>query len=420
MQGRQFDIQGRILTAAIVVSLAAAFIFLLLDLFYFEDFYSSIIELGSILILSAFFVLSLKKNLKKRLIIPYVAFIFIALDFGWYFGGGLNLSMSLLMLLAMLASLIMLQPKHRRWFLALTLTNLLILVVAEYQFTDIREINTNVYEVLVSSHIVIAITFVVGLLMMSLFLTYFDKARSVISNQNQLLKIRAEEMQSQNELLKKQKSEILKQQTDIESKNMLLLKRTEEKFFQIFHTTPNIISITRLSDGVFIDVNNSYAELVGFHKNKIIGNTAAALNIFNDPEEVKSILASLKGERQIRHKELMLRTRSGIQKRILYSVKVIDIDNVECALFIGDDITDRKLTEEELKKSFNQIERYARKNSHEVRAPLTRLMGLVELMKGTKDANEQDFIREEIINSAEELDRIVHEINEILETSQKS
>ena len=58
-------------------------------------------------------------------------------------------------------------------------------------------------------------------------------------------------------------------------------------------------------------------------------------------------------------------------------------------------------------------------NSHDVRAPLTRLMGLVELMKGSKDEGEQNLIREEIVNSAAELDRIIHEINEILETSQK-
>ncbi|SNT28184.1 hypothetical protein SAMN05421640_3155 [Ekhidna lutea] len=61
-----------------------------------------------------------------------------------------------------------------------------------------------------------------------------------------------------------------------------------------------------------------------------------------------------------------------------------------------------------------QFQMFSFKNSHELRAPLANVMGIIELLK---DAESQAEINELLVllnKSCEDLDKVVHEINEIL------
>ena len=43
------------------------------------------------------------------------------------------------------------------------------------------------------------------------------------------------------------------------------LKASEERFSKAFHSSPVALSISRISDGTFIDVNQSFLHLFGYH-----------------------------------------------------------------------------------------------------------------------------------------------------------
>lgn len=62
-----------------------------------------------------------------------------------------------------------------------------------------------------------------------------------------------------------------------------------------------------------------------------------------------------------------------------------------------------------------KLRNYAFSNSHEVRAPLSRLMGLVNLWsEKNKTKEDRDFLIENISKSALELDEIVRKLNDLL------
>ena len=69
-----------------------------------------------------------------------------------------------------------------------------------------------------------------------------------------------------------------------------------------------------------------------------------------------------------------------------------------------------KKINEQLKK----ITSYAHMNSHEVRAPLARILGLVSLVKTESDSAVIEDLMLKIEQSAEELDQIVRKMNELL------
>ncbi|NOT75876.1 MAG: tetratricopeptide repeat protein [Cyclobacteriaceae bacterium] len=81
----------------------------------------------------------------------------------------------------------------------------------------------------------------------------------------------------------------------------------------------------------------------------------------------------------------------------------------------------QELVEEKTSKIFEQNEKliqYTFHNSHRVRGPLTRILGLINLVKiGAIKENETGFLLSEIDNAANELDSVLKEINHSLSSS---
>lgn len=66
------------------------------------------------------------------------------------------------------------------------------------------------------------------------------------------------------------------------------------------------------------------------------------------------------------------------------------------------------------------LEKYSFANSHNVRGPLSRILGLIEVFKINNTAMSTDEFMTHIQNSATELDKIVHDLNEILTMEPKA
>lgn len=55
------------------------------------------------------------------------------------------------------------------------------------------------------------------------------------------------------------------------------LRESEEKFSKIFYASPVPISISRIADGHYLDVNNSFLQAMGYGREEVIGRTAIEL-----------------------------------------------------------------------------------------------------------------------------------------------
>jgi len=51
------------------------------------------------------------------------------------------------------------------------------------------------------------------------------------------------------------------------------LRLSEEKFSKAFHNSQTMMAIRRLKDEVYIDVNQSYAEVLGYDRQEMIGKS---------------------------------------------------------------------------------------------------------------------------------------------------
>jgi PAS domain S-box-containing protein len=120
-------------------------------------------------------------------------------------------------------------------------------------------------------------------------------------------------------------------------------------FSTIFRASPVSISIARLSDGQYIDVNKAFLDRYDLTRDDVLGSNSLELNLWADPEERPRMIEMLREQGSIRDFEAQFRTRSDKSGVVLMSAEVIEIDGIKYGLSIGHDITERKKAEEALR-----------------------------------------------------------------------
>ncbi|PSB39596.1 histidine kinase [filamentous cyanobacterium Phorm 46] len=129
------------------------------------------------------------------------------------------------------------------------------------------------------------------------------------------------------------------------------LAKAKEKFSKAFRSSPNAITITRISDGRHIEVNDSFCRMIGYSQEQIIGKTAVELNFWATLAERDRMIQMLKNKTAIHNYELRFRNKSGAERTALLSIETIDIEGEACFLSISSDITDRQKAEAALREA---------------------------------------------------------------------
>ena len=129
------------------------------------------------------------------------------------------------------------------------------------------------------------------------------------------------------------------------------LKESEERFSKAFHSSPVGLSISRIDDGTFIDVNQSFLELFGYKKEEIIGQKATKIVMYDNPVDRTRIIQLLEGQGKIFNYEVTARTKAGVRITTLVSAEKIELNSRTCVIWTTIDITERKEAEEKLIES---------------------------------------------------------------------
>jgi PAS domain S-box-containing protein len=127
------------------------------------------------------------------------------------------------------------------------------------------------------------------------------------------------------------------------------LKKSEERFSLAFKLSPIPISLTRLNDGTFIDINDAFVKLLGYTHKEVKGLKTTDVNIWDVYTRNKT-MAALKERGTLKDIELIIRNKKGELLDTLSTLQVIKIGGEDCLLAMILDITERKKAEEQLRK----------------------------------------------------------------------
>lgn len=142
----------------------------------------------------------------------------------------------------------------------------------------------------------------------------------------------------------------LKQQ-GFDQQNLVEELRTEERFRKAFNANPDPITIVTVSDGRYIDVNESFLRVTGYRREEVIGRTSLELGFWNRPQDRAKLIETLDKQGSIRDLEISFRTKSGEQRTGLDSAEIIEVAGQKCMFAIFKDITEYKILEKQLRQA---------------------------------------------------------------------
>ncbi len=127
------------------------------------------------------------------------------------------------------------------------------------------------------------------------------------------------------------------------------LRESEEKFSRVFANAPAILSLSDLETGRFTEVNEEGMRVSGFSREELIGKISAEIGWIG-PEDRARLVAILKEHGRVSGIELALHAKGGRTVWCLYHGEVVTIAGKPQLLSISQDITERKLAEENLRR----------------------------------------------------------------------
>ena len=216
-------------------------------------------------------------------------------------------------------------------------------------------------------------------------------------------------------------------------------KEAEEKFERFFRANPALLAVIQMSDGRFIDVNDTFLTRLNLSRDAVIGRTLRELDLVPDRETRRLLEWRAKHVGRIHDREVRLRPPGGQTLHVLLSGEAITGASASWFLAVMVDISELKKTQADLEtamadlhvsnRTLEEQTAYARElaekaeaasrakseflanMSHEIRTPLNGIIGMSELLMELDDLTvEQRQYADIIRDSSRSLLRIVNDV----------
>jgi diguanylate cyclase (GGDEF)-like protein/PAS domain S-box-containing protein len=118
------------------------------------------------------------------------------------------------------------------------------------------------------------------------------------------------------------------------------LRVSEASYRSIFQTSQDFITVNRLSDGMYINVNQAFYDIMGFNPEEIIGHTSVECGVWANTRDRQNLVDILRRDSKCRNLETRFKRKNGEVFSALLSASTIEIDGVPCIVCIMRDISD--------------------------------------------------------------------------------
>lgn len=174
----------------------------------------------------------------------------------------------------------------------------------------------------------------------------------------------------------------------------------------IFNTTPDAVVITRLSDGLIVEINDSFTYLTGFTHVDVFGKSSLEIHLLQNPDDRALVTATLAEKGVCDNLEIIFQRKDGSPFAGLLSARVFSLQGVAHIISVTRDITERQRVEAELVAAHAELEQRVFERtrdlqmanaalekasrskddflaiiSHELRTPLTGILGLAQVLQ---------------------------------------
>jgi len=190
------------------------------------------------------------------------------------------------------------------------------------------------------------------------------------------------------------------------------LAHSEEKYRNLFQLSPQPMWLYDLNTFRFLNVNEAAIQHYGYSLEEFLSMTIREIY---PPEDIHLLEERIKTSNQTGHIHFRDTVRHKKKNGEIIDVDLqsntIVFDNTKNQLVLANDITEKLNYISSIQSQNEKLKDIAWIQSHVVRAPIARMIGLIDLIKNFEDGevNKSELI-EHLLNSAYELDGIVRDI----------
>lgn len=139
-------------------------------------------------------------------------------------------------------------------------------------------------------------------------------------------------------------------------KNLSKERALLRKFTSLFESNPELMAISEIESGCFIDVNEAFLKKLGYEENEILGKTPSEISLFVDKNEIDYASTQLLENGRIKGVEMRIRAKNGTLLTCLYSGEIIEHEEVGAFLSVITDITERALLTKKVEEQRKRLE----------------------------------------------------------------
>ena len=195
-------------------------------------------------------------------------------------------------------------------------------------------------------------------------------------------------------------------------KNIIALEESEKRYSEVFHFSPLPMWIVDLNTLKFLDVNISTVNHYGYTREEFLSMTLKDIRPNSELTKLNKAIAedkqtpSTNSNRVVTHKR-----KSGEIMQVEIQIAPIRYNGKTVSVVIANDITERLNYINAIESQNKKFKEISWMQSHIIRAPLSRIMGLIPLIISAKEENnDKKIMLEYLALSANELDDVIKNI----------
>jgi PAS domain S-box-containing protein len=190
------------------------------------------------------------------------------------------------------------------------------------------------------------------------------------------------------------------------------LNESEMKYRNLFHMSPIPMWVYDVETFQFLSINQAAVKHYGYSKEEFLKMTIKEIRPSTDVTELENIVAKMR---------LSESSHQGIYRHVKKHGEIIYVDiqsneiyfnNINARLVLATDISERINYIKAIENQNLKMQEIAWIQSHVVRAPLARIMGLMNILQYAmdEDKGKTKEVLDYILTSANELDEIIKAI----------